>query len=126
MKHLIFVFLGGGTGAACRHLVNLASLRLMGPGFPWGTLTVNIVGSLLMGILVELLALKFSASSDLRLLIATGFLGGFTTFSAFSLDVAVMIERGALAMAGLYIAASVIISILGLFLGMHLARAAFA
>lgn len=109
-----------------RHLVNMASLKLMGPGFPWGTLTVNIVGSLLMGVLVEMLALKFSATSDMRLLIATGFLGGFTTFSAFSLDVVVMMERGALVVAGAYIAVSVLLSIAGLFAGMSLVRALFA
>ena len=124
MKHLLLVFLGGGTGAACRHLINVASLKLMGPGYPWGTLTVNIIGSVLMGVLVELLALKLSASSDLRLLIATGFLGGFTTFSAFSLDVAVMIERGASTTAGIYIVGSVILSIAGLFAGMSAVRMA--
>ncbi|MCW2310170.1 fluoride efflux transporter CrcB [Rhodobium gokarnense] len=124
MKHILLVFLGGGTGAALRHLVNMASLKLAGPGFPFGTLTVNIVGSLLMGIFVELLALKFSANTDLRLLIATGFLGGFTTFSAFSLDAAVMMERGAMASAGFYVVLSVFASITGLFVGMMAIRIA--
>lgn len=126
MKHLLLVFIGGGTGAALRHLVNMASLKMMGPGFPWGTLTVNILGSFLMGVFVELLALKLSATSDVRLLIATGFLGGFTTFSAFSLDVAVMFERGALTTAGIYIIGSVVLSILGLFAGLSAVRTIFA
>ena len=125
MKHILLVFLGGGTGAALRHLVNLTSMKIAGPGFPFGTLTVNIVGSLLMGIFVELLALKFSANTDLRLLIATGFLGGFTTFSAFSLDAAVMIERGAMATAGFYVLLSVFASIVALFVGMTAVRIAF-
>ncbi|PLX36885.1 MAG: fluoride efflux transporter CrcB [Hyphomicrobiales bacterium] len=122
MKHLLLVAVGGGVGAACRHLVNMATLKLIGAGFPWGTLTVNIVGSFAMGLFVEFLALKLNASADLRLLIATGFLGGFTTFSAFSLDTAVMIERGDMALAALYIGVSVIGAIGGLFAGLSLAR----
>lgn len=126
MKHLLLVAAGGAIGAALRHLVNLGSLRLFGPGFPYGTLTVNIVGSLIMGIFVELLVLKLQGSGNLRLFIATGLLGGFTTFSAFSLDVAVMAERGAIAMAGAYVAASVVLSISALFAGLWLVRAVLA
>ena len=122
----LYVALGGAVGAAGRHLVNLAMLRLMGPAFPWGTLTVNIVGSLLMGVLIELLALRYSASQETRLFLATGVLGGFTTFSAFSLDVAVLMERKQTMLAALYIAGSVGASIGALFFGLWLVRSALA
>lgn len=113
---------GGAVGAGCRHLVGLATLRLFGTGFPIGTLTVNILGSFLMGLLIELLALKIDASANLRLFLATGMLGGFTTFSAFSLDVALLWERGQAANAALYIALSVGLSILALFAGLAVVR----
>jgi CrcB protein len=105
-----------------RHLVGLAALRLTGPAFPWGTLTVNIVGSFAMGVLIELLARRFDASPELRLFVATGILGGFTTFSAFSLDVAVLWERGAHAAAAGYVAASVVGAIAALFAGLTIVR----
>jgi len=122
MQHLLIVAMGGALGSGMRHLVNLASLRLFGPGFPWGTLTVNIVGSLAMGLFVELLARRFGGSAELRLFVATGILGGFTTFSAFSLDVAVLYERGAVVQAALYVAACLVAAILALFLGMWLGK----
>ena len=122
MQHLLIVALGGALGSGMRHLVNLASLRLFGPGFPWGTLTVNIVGSLAMGLFVELLARRFGGSAELRLFVATGILGGFTTFSAFSLDVAVLYERGVMAQAALYVIASLVAAVLALFLGMWLGK----
>jgi CrcB protein len=105
-----------------RHLVNLATLRLFGPTFPWGTLTVNIVGSFAMGVFIELLARRAGASSELRLFIATGILGGFTTFSAFSLDVAVLWERGAHATVAGYVAVSVAGAIAALFAGLSIVR----
>jgi CrcB protein len=105
-----------------RHLTGLAALRLLGPGFPWGTVIVNIAGSFIMGVFIALLARKMHASNEVRLLVATGFLGGFTTFSAFSLDVAVMWEKGASTTAFVYILASVILSITALFAGLWLAR----
>lgn len=124
MQHLILVALGGGLGAAGRHLVNLAALRAFGPGFPAGTLAVNVAGSLLMGLLVGWLAARAGGSGNaLRLFLATGFLGGFTTFSAFSLDVATLWERGALATAALYAGISVAASILALFAGLLAMRA---
>src|SRR5690606_31761018 len=95
MYHLLLVALGGAVGSALRHLVNLSALRLAGPGFPFGTLAVNLTGSFAMGVLVELIARRFGASNELRLFLMTGVLGGFTTFSAFSLDTAVLWERGA-------------------------------
>lgn len=117
---------GGATGAGMRHLVGLVALRLFGIAFPYGTLTVNVVGSFLMGLFIEFMALKLDASSNLRLLIATGFLGGFTTFSSFSLDVALLWERGAAMLAAFYVVVSVAVSILALFAGLALVRQAFA
>ena len=122
MLHLILVAVGGAIGASLRHLVNLASLRLVGPGFPWGTMAVNVAGCFAMGVFVELLARRFNASNELRLFIGAGVLGGFTTFSAFSLEFAVLWERGAALSALAYAITSVIGSILALFLGLWLAR----
>ncbi len=122
MNHLLIVALGGAVGASLRHLAGLAALRIFGPGFPWGTLAVNVVGSFAMGVMIELLARRFDGSIELRLLIATGLLGGFTTFSAFSLDAVVLWERGAVASAIGYIAASVILAIGALIAGLSLTR----
>lgn len=122
MYHLLVIAAGGAIGAASRHLVNLATLRLIGPTFPWGTLMVNIVGSFVMGVFIELLARRAGASPELRLFVATGILGGFTTFSAFSLDVAVLWERGAHAAAAGYVAASVAGAIMALFAGLAIVR----
>lgn len=123
MYHLVLVALGGAIGASLRHVGNLAALRLLGPAFPWGTMAINIVGSFAMGVFIEVLARRFGdASNELRLFVATGILGGFTTFSAFSLDVAVLWERGAAVHALAYVLASVVGAILSLFLGLWLAR----
>lgn len=122
MNHLFIVAAGGAVGASLRHLTGLATMRLIGTNFPWGTLTVNIMGSFIMGVFIELLALKLNASNELRLFVATGLLGGFTTFSAFSLDVAVLWERGAVGVTALYVAASVALSILALFAGLAAVR----
>ncbi|MEO3999233.1 fluoride efflux transporter CrcB [Mesorhizobium sp. CAU 1732] len=122
MYHLLLVAAGGAIGASARHLVNVAALRIVGPGFPWATLTVNIVGCFLMGVVVEILARRYGGSNELRLFVATGILGGFTTFSAFALDFAVLHERGALFQAFGYAAASVLLSLAALFAGLALAR----
>jgi CrcB protein len=123
MNNMLLVALGGAIGSVCRYLVGLWTLRLWGPSFPWGTLAVNVVGSLAIGFLAELIARRFGASPEMRLLIITGFLGGFTTFSAFSLDVVSLLERGA-SMAGVtYIVASVAISLGAVFAGLALGRA---
>lgn len=122
MYHLVLVAAGGAVGAGVRHLVNLATLRLFGYGFPWGTLTVNIIGSLAMGLFTAWLVRRTGSSAELRLLVATGLFGGFTTFSAFSLDFAVLYERGALMQAFSYVAASVLLSIGALFVGLWVAR----
>ncbi len=122
MNQFLIVAIGGGIGAALRHLSNLAALRAFGPDFPWGTMGINIAGSLAMGLFIEVLARKFGGSRELQLFVATGILGGFTTFSAFSLDVAALFERGALAWAFAYAALSVLLSIAALFAGLWLAR----
>lgn len=122
MYHLVIVAAGGAVGASLRHLTGLAAMRLLGVNFPWGTLAVNIVGSFAMGVFIELLARRFGASNELRLFVATGLLGGFTTFSAFSLDVAVLWERGAAGTAAGYVLVSVIGAILALFAGLWVAR----
>lgn len=122
MYHLVLVAVGGAVGSSFRHLVNLASLRLLGPNFPWGTIAVNVVGSFVMGVFIELLARRFQGSNELRLFFATGILGGFTTFSAFSLDFAVLWGRGDAGQAAAYAAGSVIVSLVALFVGLWLVR----
>lgn len=118
----VLVFLGGGLGAVLRHGVNLAAGRWLGIGFPWGTLFVNVTGSLVMGLLAGLFVLKADVSSGWRLFLATGILGGYTTFSAFSLDTALLYERGELGLSALYVLASVMLSVGGLFAGLWLVR----
>ena len=122
MWNILLVAIGGGIGAALRHLVNMAAMRLVGMSFPWGTLVINIAGCFVMGVFIEVLARRFNASSELRLFVATGILGGFTTFSAFSLDFAVLWERGATLPAFGYALASVAGSLVAVFLGLWLAR----
>jgi CrcB protein len=109
-------------GAALRHGVNIGSARWLGTSFPYGTLTVNVTGSLVMGLLAAYLAFKGDASQSWRLFVATGILGGYTTFSAFSLDVALLYERGAIGLALGYVLASVVLSILALFVGLWLVQ----
>jgi CrcB protein len=122
MSNLLLVAAGGAVGASARHLVGLATLRVFGSGFPVGTMVVNIVGCLAMGILVGLFATRIQGSQTLRLLLATGFLGGFTTFSAFSLDFTVLWDRGQIALAIGYVAASVLLSLAALAAGLWLVR----
>jgi CrcB protein len=122
MSNLLLVAAGGAVGASARHLVGLATLRVFGSGFPVGTMVVNIVGCLAMGILVGLFATRIQGSQALRLLLATGFLGGFTTFSAFSLDFTVLWDRGQIALAIGYVAASVLLSLAALAAGLWLVR----
>jgi len=121
--HLFLVMIGGGLGAGGRHLVSLATLRLFGPGFPVGTLTVNVAGSLAMGVLIGWLVQHDGVHlQPLRYFLATGLLGGFTTFSAFSLDTAVLWERGDTQLALVYVMASVSLSILAVFAGLMVMR----
>jgi CrcB protein len=121
MVYLI-VFLGGGIGAALRHGVNLTAARALGTAFPYGTFAVNVIGSLAMGLLAAYFAFKGDATQHWRLFFTTGVLGGFTTFSAFSLDAVLLYERGETTLAALYVVASVAISIAGLFAGLALVR----
>jgi len=116
------VVLGGGLGAGLRYLVGAASLRLLGSHFPWGTFVVNIAGSLAMGLIVGLLAHKIDMGQNMRAFLTTGLLGGFTTFSAFSLDVANLYERKQMGLAALYVSGSVGLAICALFIGLALAR----
>lgn len=123
MLYLI-VFLGAGIGGALRHGVNVGAARLLGNELPSGTLIVNILGSFLMGALAGYFALRPGVSQHVRLFLTTGILGGFTTFSAFSLDSALLIERHAYALAAGYMVGSVVLSIGALFLGLALFRGA--
>jgi CrcB protein len=122
MEGFLVVFLGAGLGGALRHGVNVSAAKLMGTGFPVGTLFVNIVGSFIMGLLIEWFALKADPGQTWRLFLTTGILGGFTTFSAFSLETALFIERDAYAAAALYVLMSVVASIAGLIVGLLFIR----
>jgi CrcB protein len=118
----LIVFLGGGIGAALRHGVNIAAARVFGTVFPYGTLIINVLGSLAMGLIAEFFALKSGLPQHWRLFLTTGILGGFTTFSAFSLEAALLYERGQIAGAGIYVVASVVLAIGALFAGMAIVR----
>lgn len=121
MGPYLIIFAGAGLGGIARHAVNMAAARL-GYAFPWGTLTVNVAGSFLMGVLVAWFAFRTGVPQHLKLFLTTGLLGGFTTFSAFSLDAALMWERGAFAHLALYAGGSVILAVAGLFAGMAAVR----
>ena len=119
----LLVFLGAGIGGALRHAVNRLSAAWLGLDFPWGTLIVNVAGGVAMGVLAGLFAERFAASQDMRLFLTTGLLGGFTTFSAFSLDAVALWERGEFGAAAGYVVASVLLSIGGLLAGLGGVRA---
>ncbi len=124
MSNLLLVVLGGGIGAGLRHLSGTVTLRVMGPAFPWGTLFVNVFGSLVMGLFIAWLVKRSGGTSqELRIFFATGVLGGFTTFSAFSLDVANLVEKSAHTDALFYVATSVLLSIGAVFAGLWIGRA---
>jgi CrcB protein len=120
VQTLILVALGGAIGASLRYLAALGALRLFGPGFPFGTLGVNVLGSFLMGVLVVILSAR--GATAFAPLLLTGVLGGFTTFSAFSLDALTLWERGDPVLATLYVGASVLMSLAALAAGLFLAR----
>jgi CrcB protein len=121
MNYLL-VFIGGGLGSALRHTVNVICPKLFGAHFPYHTFIINITGSTIMGLIAGYLAFKGDAGQSWRLFVMTGILGGYTTFSAFSLDAAVLYERGEIGLAAFYVLGSVILSILGLFAGLALIR----
>lgn len=121
MNGLVPVMIGGAIGAGARHLVGYALLARLGPGFPWWTLAVNIIGSLLMGVLIGLFA-RNGASDTARLFLSVGLLGGFTTFSSFSMEFWLLLERGQSVEAAAYVFSSVIGAITAFGLGMLLMR----
>ena len=118
----LIVFFGGGIGAALRHGINLITPRILGTAFPYATMFENFSGSLVMGLLAAYFAFKGDATQHWRLFFTTGILGGYTTFSAFSLDTALLYERGELGLAALYVLASVAVSIGALFAGLAIVR----
>src|SRR5258708_1142926 len=107
----LIVFLGGGLGAALRHGVNLASARVLGTAFPYHTLFENVTGSLVMGLLVGYFAFRGGVTQHWQLFLTTGILGGYTTFSAFSLDAVLLAERGTWGLAAIYVVSSVLLAI---------------
>lgn len=123
MNMILAVATGGAIGAVARFLVGRGVLNLFGPGLPWGTLLVNIIGSFLIGFLVEMFALRMNATHEWQAFLVVGVLGGFTTFSAFSLEVSLMIEKGQLTTAMLYAFGSLFIGVAALFAGLYAGKA---
>ncbi len=123
MNVILAVAAGGALGATGRFLVGKMMFQLMGPGYPWGTFTVNIIGSFLIGLLVELFALKFNLSNQWQAFLVVGVLGGFTTFSAFSLEVGLMLQKDQLSSAAIYAFGSVVLGLVALFAGMYTGKA---
>ncbi|MCC7253027.1 fluoride efflux transporter CrcB [Hyphomicrobium sp.] len=124
MKLALIVFIGAGIGGVMRHFMNIGITALAGSSFPYGILAINVVGSTIMGFVAGWFAFRGELLPELRLFLATGILGGFTTFSAFSLDTALLMERGEMLSAAAYVVGSVVLSVLGLFLGLWAMRAA--
>lgn len=122
IKTLVFVALGGAVGASCRYVAGVLATHLGSGTFPWGTFTVNVTGSFLLGTLAAIMTFSWSPSPELRAFLVVGLLGGFTTFSAFSLDVALLIEKDRLALAAMYLCGTVLLSVAGLFAGLKLTR----
>lgn len=127
MTRLLLVAAGGAVGSVARYMVGVQAMRLFGSAWPYGTLTVNVVGGFLMGVLASWLAHRGSVNSEhWRVLLGVGVMGGFTTFSAFSLETALMIEKRAYGQAFTYTAASVLLALAALFAGMMIARRIFS
>ncbi len=123
MKTVMAIALGGALGAVARHFISHWSVVALGNGFPWGTLTVNVVGCFALGVVVEVMALVWSPATDWRAFLTVGVLGAFTTFSAFALDISILHERGEMLQSILYVTVSVAGSIAAIFAGMSLTRA---
>lgn len=123
MALTLWIAAGGAMGATLRHFMNQLIGRIAGDSFPWHTMLINISGSFVMGLLVSLMALRWNASNEVRAFLTTGILGGYTTFSAFSLDFAVLVERKAYLLAGAYALGSVVLSLIAIFAGLALAKA---
>jgi CrcB protein len=126
MMNVLLVAAGGALGAAGRYGVSAAAMRLLGPAWPWGTFAVNAAGSLLIGLLAGWLAFRVDGGAHWRLFLGTGVLGGFTTFSAFSLETFGMIERKQYAPAAIYALGSVAVGLIAVFIGLWIARRVFA
>ena len=126
MMGYVVVFIGAGVGGAIRHAMNIWVARWMGTHFPWHTFVINITGSLVMGLVTGWFAQKVGAAGHLRLFLATGVLGGYTTFSAYSLDAVLLWERQEHLLSALYVGGSVIGAIAGLMLGLWIMRTALA
>ncbi len=122
MRTILAIALGGAIGATARHVFAVQVTRLAGDGFPWGILAVNVLGSFVMGVLAEGFALRWNAPLEVRAFLTVGILGGFTTFSSFSLDAMLLIERGQWAAAAFYMLGSVVLAVGGLFCGIYLMR----
>ncbi len=123
LANVLLVALGGAFGSVCRYLLGVRLFKAFGPGLPYGTFAANVVGGLLMGVLVAVLALRGGADQERwRVLLGVGVLGGFTTFSSFSIETALMIERRTYGLAAAYSLASVVLSVGALFLGLVLMR----
>jgi CrcB protein len=121
-QFILAVAIGGAIGSVARYLVGIASGKLFGLDFPWGTLIINVTGSFLIGVFVALFATKWQLPQTMRIFLTVGICGGYTTFSTFSLDAFYLAERGALIPAAGYVAASVVLSIAALVLGVQLIR----
>ncbi|MEZ0226025.1 MAG: fluoride efflux transporter CrcB [Alphaproteobacteria bacterium] len=119
---LLAIFVGGGTGSLARHYSVVTATKLFGDAFPYGTLFVNVLGSFMIGVIIEVGALKWHISPEMKALLVTGFLGGFTTFSAFSFDVLKLADTGHAMAAAAYVAASVFLSLLAIFAATHMLR----
>ena len=126
MKLILAIAAGGAVGALARHFAAAGVMALAGPGFPWGIFVVNVLGSALMGLLVEAFAFGTLVGAELRAFLTVGILGAFTTFSTFSLDAVLLLQRGHTAQALTYIGGSVVLSIAGLYLGMLIGRTLMA
>ena len=126
MKLLLAIAGGGAVGAVARYLVMTSVAGVLGGAFPWGTLAVNIIGSFVLGALVEVMALVWSVGMEMRAFLVVGMLGAFTTFSTFSLDTVTLYERGAYLGLGAYLSASVVLSVGALFAGLAAVRAALS
>ena len=122
MLPVVLVFVGGGLGAVMRYGMTIGVGRMAGTGFPLATLSVNVIGSFLMGAIVAWFAFRGESGQEWRLFLTTGVLGGFTTFSAFSLETMLLYERGDTMLAGLYVVLSVVVSILALAAGLMVVR----
>ena len=122
MKTILAIAIGGALGAIARYFIVSWSGLILGSGFPWGTLTVNVIGCFIMGVLIELMSSFWSPNTEMRAFLTVGILGSLTTFSTFSLDIAVLYEKGEMLTAASYVLASVVATIVAVFAGLFIIR----